>query len=77
MAMGAFIAGLLIADSSYRHQIIAEIQPFRGLLLGLFFMTMGMSLNLGRFLENPLELIAMVIALMAVKFIVLWPLSFL
>ena len=75
MAMGAFIAGLLIADSSYRHQIIAEIQPFRGLLLGLFFMTMGMSLNLGRFLESPLELIAIVIALIAIKFMVLWPLS--
>ena len=75
MAMGAFTAGLLIADSSYRHQIIAEIQPFRGLLLGLFFMTMGMSLNLGRFLDNPLELVAIVFALMAVKFIVLWPLS--
>ncbi len=75
MAMGAFIAGLLIADSSYRHQIIAEIQPFRGLLLGLFFMTMGMSLNLGRFLENPLLLIAIVIALIAVKFLALWPLS--
>ena len=75
MAMGAFIAGLLIADSSYRHQIIAEIQPFRGLLLGLFFMTMGMSLNLGRFLENPLVLLAIVMALLTVKFLVLWPLS--
>ena len=75
MAMGAFIAGLLIADSSYRHQIIAEIQPFRGLLLGLFFMSMGMSLNLELFLENPLVLLAVVIALMAVKFFTLWPLS--
>ena len=75
MAMGAFIAGLLIADSSYRHQIIAEIQPFRGLLLGLFFMTMGMSLDLERFLNNPLALLVIVIALMAVKFITLWPLS--
>jgi len=75
MAMGAFIAGLLIADSSYRHQIIAEIQPFRGLLLGLFFMSMGMSLSLSHFMDNPLVLIAIVIALMAVKFITLWPLS--
>ena len=75
MAMGAFIAGLLIADSSYRHQIIAEIQPFRGLLLGLFFMTMGMSLNLSRFLQDPLLLVALVIALMTVKFFTLWPLS--
>ena len=75
MAMGAFVAGLLIADSSYRHQIIAEIQPFRGLLLGLFFMTMGMSLNLELFLGNPLVLLLVVVALMAVKFITLWPLS--
>ena len=75
MAMGAFIAGLLIADSSYRHQIIAEIQPFRGLLLGLFFMSMGMSLNLDLFLDNPLVLSGIVVALMAVKFITLWPLS--
>jgi monovalent cation:proton antiporter-2 (CPA2) family protein len=75
MAMGAFIAGLLIADSSYRHQINAEIQPFRGLLLGLFFMTMGMSLNLDRFLDNPLVFLAIVIALMTVKFLTLWPLS--
>jgi len=75
MAMGAFIAGLLIADSSYRHQIIAEIQPFRGLLLGLFFMTMGMSLNLMLFLDNPLVLLLVVLALMAIKFITLWPLS--
>ena len=75
MAMGAFTAGLLIADSSYRHQIIAEIQPFRGLLLGLFFMTMGMSLNLELFLGDPLVLLLVVVALMAVKFITLWPLS--
>ena len=75
MAMGAFIAGLLIADSSYRHQIIAEVQPFRGLLLGLFFMTMGMSLNLKLFLDNPLALLLVVMVLMAVKFITLWPLS--
>ncbi len=75
MAMGAFIAGLLIADSSYRHQIIAEIQPFRGLLLGLFFMSMGMSLDLGLFLDNPIVLLGAAIVLMAVKFITLWPLS--
>jgi len=75
MAMGAFIAGLLIADSLYRHQIIAEVQPFRGLLLGLFFMTMGMSLNLDLFLDSPLVLLLIMIALMTVKFLTLWPLS--
>jgi voltage-gated potassium channel Kch len=75
MAMGAFTAGLLIADSSYRHQIIAEIHPFRGLLLGLFFMSMGMSLNLTLFFANPFVILGVVVALMAVKFITLWPLS--
>ena len=75
MAMGAFIAGLLIADSAYRHQILAEIQPFRGLLLGLFFMSMGMSMNLDRFMDHPLVLLTVVLALMTVKFIALWPLS--
>lgn len=77
MAMGAFIAGLLIADSSYRHQIIAEIQPFRGLLLGLFFMSMGMSLDIERFLEHPFVLFGVVVALMTLKFFILWPLSYL
>ena len=75
MAMGAFTAGLLIADSSYRHQIIAEIQPFRGLLLGLFFMSMGMSLNLTLFFANPLVLLGIVVVLLAGKFLTLWPLS--
>lgn len=46
MALGAFLAGLLVADSPYRHQVEADIEPFRGLLLGLFFMTVGMSIDL-------------------------------
>lgn len=75
MAMGAFIAGLLIADSSYRHQITAEIQPFRGLLLGLFFMSMGMSLNFERFLDNAIVLLGIAMALMVIKFLILWFLS--
>ena len=61
MAMGAFIAGLLIADSPFRHGVIAEIQPFRGLLLGLFFMSMGMSLNLGEFFAQPLTVLGMLV----------------
>ena len=75
MAMGAFIAGLLIADSPYRHGVTAEIQPFRGLLLGLFFMSMGMSLELGVFLAQPAPLFGLLIALLVVKFAVLWPLA--
>lgn len=46
MALGAFLAGLMLADSPYRHQVEADIEPFRGLFLGLFFMTVGMSINL-------------------------------
>jgi len=75
MAMGAFIAGLLIADSPYRHGIVAETQPFRGLLLGLFFMSMGMSLDLSTFLAQPFSLLGLLVALIVVKFAVLWPLA--
>jgi monovalent cation:proton antiporter-2 (CPA2) family protein len=75
MAMGAFIAGLLIADSPYRHAVIAEIQPFRGLLLGFFFMSMGMSLNIDEFLAQPFVLLSMLVILIAVKFAMLWPLT--
>ncbi len=74
MAMGAFIAGLVIADSSYRHQIIAEVQPFRGLLLGLFFMSMGMSLDVRVLLTDPLILFLAVVGLLVVKAGVLWSL---
>ena len=73
--MGAFVAGVLIADSPYRHGIVAEIQPFRGLLVGLFFMSMGMSLDLGAFLAQPFLLLVLLVALIVVKFAVLWPLA--
>jgi glutathione-regulated potassium-efflux system protein KefB len=75
MAMGAFLAGLLISDSAFKHQVMAEIQPFRGLLLGLFFMSMGMSVNLNVLLDSP-ELIALaVIVLIVLKAAVLFPLA--
>jgi len=77
MAMGAFLAGLLISDSSYKHQIQAEVQPFRGLLLGLFFMSMGMSLNLGLLIDNPLRAVGIVALLMLIKIAVLFPIAFL
>jgi monovalent cation:proton antiporter-2 (CPA2) family protein len=75
MAMGAFLAGLLIADSSFRHQIIAETQPFRGLLLGLFFMSMGMTLDLNLLFSQPVLLVSLVVALIALKAAVIWPLA--
>ena len=75
MAMGAFIAGLLIADSPFRHEVVAEIDPFRGLLLGLFFMSMGMSLEVGRFIVEPLPTVGLLLALIVAKILVLWPLA--
>jgi monovalent cation:proton antiporter-2 (CPA2) family protein len=75
MAMGAFIAGLLVADSPFRHEVIAEIEPFRGLLLGLFFMSMGMSLDLSQFFAQPVLTFGLLGALIAIKIIALWPLA--
>ncbi|UCG72553.1 MAG: cation:proton antiporter [Chromatiales bacterium] len=75
MAMGAFIAGLLIADSPFRHEVIAEIEPFRGLLLGLFFMSMGMSLEISQFVAEPILTLGLLCALIVVKFSVLWVLA--
>lgn len=75
MAMGAFLAGLLISESAYRHQVIAEIQPFRGLLLGLFFMSMGMALDLQLLLANPLGALLATALLIGIKLLVLLPLG--
>ena len=66
-SLGAFIAGVLLADSDYRHEIEADIAPFEGLLLGLFFTAIGMSLNLALVVEQPHVVIAIVAGLLAVK----------
>jgi glutathione-regulated potassium-efflux system ancillary protein KefC/glutathione-regulated potassium-efflux system protein KefB len=72
MALGAFVAGLLLAESEFRHELEADIEPFKGLLLGLFFMSVGMSANLGLLLTKPTLIAALVFGLLTVKFIVLW-----
>ncbi len=72
MAMGAFLAGLLIADSEFRHQIMADIQPFRAILLGLFFMSVGMAVDIGVLLDSPLRILVMLVALIGIKALVLW-----
>ena len=72
MAMGAFLAGLMLAESHYRHQLVADIQPFRGILLGLFFMSVGISLNFGLLLQQYPLILALVCTLMTVKTLVLW-----
>ena len=75
MVLGAFIAGMLLADSEYRHQLEADIAPFKGLLLGLFFIAVGMSVNVGLLQEIPGRILVMVTLLMATKALVLYPLS--
>lgn len=67
MAMGAFIAGVMLADSPWRHEVEADIEPFRGLLLGLFFMAVGMTLDLAVVFANPVKIIIFAVALMAIK----------
>ena len=66
-ALGAFIAGVMLADSPYRHELEADVEPFRSILLGLFFLAVGMMLDLHAIAERPLFVIAMALALVAVK----------
>ncbi len=75
MALGAFLAGVLLADTEFRHQLEADIEPFKGLLLGLFFIAVGMSMNLGLIAEQPISIVGMVIALVTIKFLVLFTLG--
>jgi glutathione-regulated potassium-efflux system ancillary protein KefC/glutathione-regulated potassium-efflux system protein KefB len=67
MALGAFLAGVLLADSEFRHELEADIEPFKGLLLGLFFIAVGMSANLGLLAEQPVLLVALTFGLLGVK----------
>lgn len=66
-AMGAFVAGVLLSESSFRHQLEADIEPFRGLLLGLFFLGVGMALDLNIVFNNWLMILSIVLAMMFVK----------
>lgn len=72
MALGSFLAGVLLADSEYRHELEADIEPFKGLLLGLFFIAIGMSVNLGLVIGSPLTVLGLVIGLVAIKAVVLY-----
>lgn len=71
MALGAFLAGVLLADSEYRHELEAAIDPFKGILLGLFFMAIGMSANLSVAFAAPLVVAAAVVVVVVVKIAVL------
>jgi len=65
--LGAFFAGVLLADSEFRHELEADIEPFKGLLLGLFFISVGMAANLGLLRSEPLELLAVTAGFLVVK----------
>jgi monovalent cation:proton antiporter-2 (CPA2) family protein len=67
MALGAFLAGVLLADSEFRHELEADLEPFKGLLLGLFFIAVGMTANLGLFRSEPLTLLGLTAGFLAVK----------
>jgi K+:H+ antiporter len=75
MALGAFIAGLMVADTEYRHQVSADVAPFRGLLLGFFFMTVGMTVNVGFAIRHVGAVIGIAIGLLLLKALLLLALA--
>lgn len=72
MALGAFLAGLLLADSEYRHELESQIEPFKGLLLGLFFVSVGMAVDLGLLVREPWLVLGLTAGLLLVKGAVLF-----
>jgi monovalent cation:proton antiporter-2 (CPA2) family protein len=72
LSLGSFLAGVLLADSEFRHELEADIEPFKGLLLGLFFISVGMSANLGLVREKPFLIIGLTVGLVVFKVLVLW-----
>ncbi len=74
-ALGTFLAGVVLANSEFRHQLEADLKPFKGLLLGLFFMTVGVGINFAVFLREPLTVIGLTLGLMGLKLAVLLAIS--
>ena len=75
MSLGAFVAGVLLADSEYRHEIETDMAPFKGLLLGLFFIAVGMSIDFGVLVREPIRVAALVVVLVGIKVVALWLLA--
>ena len=75
MALGAFLAGVLLAESEYRRELETDIEPFKGLLLGLFFIAVGMSINFGVLIASPWLMALLVIGFMAIKLVVIYALA--
>lgn len=74
-ALGAFLAGVVLADSEFRREVETDIEPFRGLLLGLFFITVGAGLNMPLIAERPLEIAGLVLGLMVLKGMIMFALA--
>src|SRR5262249_54881823 len=72
MALGAFLAGVILAESEYRHEIEAAVEPFKGLLLGLFFISVGMGVDFSVALARPLLIVGLLLGLLTVKGAILW-----
>ncbi len=77
MALGSFLAGVLLADSEHRHELEADIEPFKAMLLGLFFISVGMTVNFGLLLSKPFLVLGAVLGLLLVKSLVLYTLGIL
>jgi glutathione-regulated potassium-efflux system ancillary protein KefC len=75
MALGAFLAGVLLAESEYRHELETDLEPFKGLLLGLFFIAVGMSIDFAVVLAHPLAMAGVVLGFLLLKALVLWALA--
>jgi len=75
MALGAFLAGVLLAESEYRRELETDIEPFKGLLLGLFFIAVGMSIDFGVLWQSPGLMAAIVVGFLVVKGLVIWGLA--
>ncbi len=71
MALGAFLAGMMLGESEYKHQLEADIRPYRDILLGLFFITVGMKMDISILLSSPVSLLALMASFMAVKIIII------
>jgi CPA2 family monovalent cation:H+ antiporter-2 len=71
MGLGAFLAGIMLANSDYRHELESDIEPFKGILLGLFFIAIGMTLNLALLWEQPLKMLALAAGLVMAKTLII------
>ena len=72
MALGAFLAGVLLAESEYRRELETDLEPFKGLLLGLFFITVGAGIKFDVITAQPFQIAGLVIALITLKAAILW-----